>query len=216
MRRPAVLVAAAIAILAASGLARADVSQEQALAERYAPVVRLVEHSGSCGEGLPYVPINVNVLFGEPTVALRGPWGPDLVKIAPTAKDLGRGLYAYHLDFPGNALKPGCDYLHWERRLTEGRSPVMYAHVVTDSAHPDRLALQYWFFYVFNDWNNLHEGDWEMIQLVFDAATAGQAPERPPPQIGYSQHQRAEPAALGDPQPQRGARPHPRRHPAPR
>ncbi|HKA27552.1 MAG TPA: hypothetical protein VKD88_09265 [Gaiellaceae bacterium] len=214
MRRPAVLVAAAIAILAASGLARADVSQEQALAERYAPVVRLVEHSGSCGEGLPYVPINVDVLFGEPTVALRGPWGPDLVKIAPTAKDLGRGLYAYHLDFPGNALKPGCDYLHWERRLTEGRSPVMYAHVVTDSAHPDRLALQYWFFYVFNDWNNLHEGDWEMIQLVFDAATASQALERQPAEIGYSQHEGAERAAWDDPKLERVDGTHPVVHPA--
>ena len=28
-------------------------------------------------------------------------------------------------------------------------------------------------FYVFNDWNNLHEGDWEMIQLIFDVDTAG-------------------------------------------
>src|SRR5262249_13093155 len=214
MRRPAVLVAAAIAILAAPGLARADVSQEQALARRYAPVVRLVEHSGSCGEGLPYVPINVNVLFGEPTVALRGPWGPDLVKIAPTAKDLGRGLYAYHLDFPGNALKPGCDYLHWERRLTEGRSPVMYAHVVTDSAHPDRLALQYWFFYVFNDWNNLHEGDWEMIQLVFDAATAGQAPGRRPPRNGDSQNERGGRTGRGAPGIRGGARTQPRAPPA--
>ena len=41
---------------------------------------------------------------------------------------------------------------------------------------PGRLALQYWLFYAFNDWNNLHEGDWEMIQLDFDAATAHQAP----------------------------------------
>ena len=48
----------------------------------------------------------------------------------------------------------------------------MYAHVATDPAHPGKLALQYWFFYVYNDWNNLHEGDWEMIQLDFDAATA--------------------------------------------
>ena len=66
---------------------------------------------------LRYVPIDVNVLFGEPTVALRGPWGNDLVEIAPKAKDLGRGLWGYHLDFPGNALQPGCDYLHWQQHL---------------------------------------------------------------------------------------------------
>jgi hypothetical protein len=214
MRWPAVLVAAAIAILAGAGLAHADVSQEQALAERYAPVVRLVAHSGSCGQGLPYVPIDVDVLFGESTVALRGPWGPDLVQIGPTAKRLGRGLYAYHLDFPGNALKPGCDYLHWERRLTEGSSPAVYAHVATDPTHPGKLALQYWFFYVFNDWNNLHEGDWEMIQLVFDAATPAQALEQAPVEVGYSQHEGAERAAWDDPKLERVGGTHPVVHPA--
>ena len=46
----------------------------------------------------------------------------------------------------------------------------MYAHVAYDPAYPGQLALQYWMYYVFNDWNNLHEGDWEMIQLNFHAA----------------------------------------------
>ena len=153
----------------------ADRAQERALAERYAPVVRLVSHT-RLRPGKPYLPIDVNLLFGEPTVALRGPWGPgDLVKIGPTAKDLSKGLFEYHLDFPGNALQPGCDYLRWERRLVEGHAPAVYAHIATDPERPGKLALQYWLFYVFNDWNNLHEGDWEMIQLVFDASTAAQA-----------------------------------------
>jgi hypothetical protein len=51
----------------------------------------------------------------------------------------------------------------------------VYAHVATDVHDPGKLALQYWFYYVFNDWNNTHEGDWEMIQLDFDAATAHDA-----------------------------------------
>ena len=101
--------ALALAIVPA---ATADVASEKALAERYAPVVRLVEHSGDCGPGKPYLPIDVDALFGEPTVALRGPWsGADLVKIAPTANDLSKGLFEYHLDFPGSALDPGCTYL---------------------------------------------------------------------------------------------------------
>ena len=49
--------------------------------------------------------------------------------------------------------------------------PAVYAHVATDPGYPGKLALQYWFFYPFNDFNNTHEGDWEMTQLVFDAAT---------------------------------------------
>jgi hypothetical protein len=171
----------------------------KALAKRYAPIVRLVAHSGECGPGNPYVPIDVEALFGDPTVALRGPWrSGNLVKIGPTARDLAQGLYQYHLDFPGDALHPGCDYLRWERRITAGRKPTVYAHVAADPAHPGKLALQYWFFYVFNDWNNLHEGDWEMIQLVFDASTASEALGGKPAEIGYSQHEGAERAAWGD------------------
>ncbi|HYX77086.1 MAG TPA: hypothetical protein VE757_07915, partial [Gaiellaceae bacterium] len=107
-----------------------------------------------------------------------------------------------------------CDYLHWERRLTEGRSPAMYAHVATDPAHPGKLALQYWFFYVFNDWNNLHEGDWEMIQLDFDAASAAQALQRAPLAVGYSQHEGAERAAWNDEKLERVDGTHPVVHPA--
>src|SRR5690349_8365676 len=87
---------AALCTLALPCAARADDAQEQALASRYAPVVRIVEHT-ACQPGDPYLPIDVNVLFSEPTVALRGPWGDDLVRIAPTAIDLTRGLYEYHL-----------------------------------------------------------------------------------------------------------------------
>jgi hypothetical protein len=213
--KAAALFALAAAALAAAPVAAAGSGSEQALAERYAPVVRLVAHSGECGSGKPYVPIDVDALFSEPTVALRGPWGgSDLVKIGPTAKDLSKGLYEYHLDFPGNALHPGCDYLHWERRIIEGRSPTVYAHVATDPAHPGKLSLQYWLFYVFNDWNNLHEGDWEMIQLVFDAPTAAEALGKKPVEIGYSQHEGAERAAWGDDKLELLGGTHPVVHPA--
>jgi hypothetical protein len=126
-------------------------------------------------------------------VALRGPWNAtDLVKIAPTAKDLA-GLYEYHLDFPGSALDPGCSYEKWARRIEQGSKPTIYSHVATDPAYPGRLALQYWFFYAFNDFNNKHEGDWEMIQLVFDATSADEALRAPSPvEVGYSSHEGAE------------------------
>jgi hypothetical protein len=198
VNRAALTLLAALAALVLAPAGAADLSQEQTLAERYAPVVRLVARN-SCEPGKPYLPINVNLLFGERTVALRGPWSPgDLVKIGPTANDLSKGLFQYHLDFPGRALEPGCDYLNWERRLTEGHRPAVYARVATDPAHPEKLALQYWLFYVFNDWNNPHEGDWEMIQLVFDASTPARALKQPPVEVGYSQHEGAERAAWTD------------------
>jgi hypothetical protein len=186
------------AALAAPAAALGGLTDEQALADQYAPVVRLVTQEKECGPGEPYQPIDVNALFGEPTVALRGPWAASgVVKIGPTAKDLSKGLYQYHLDFPGNALDPGCDYERWQQRVTEGHHPTVYAHVATDPLHPGKLALQYWLFYVYNDWNNLHEGDWEMIQLLFDAANAQDALATKPTSVGYSQHEGAERAAWG-------------------
>ena len=178
--------------------AAADLRDEQALAQRYAPVVRLVEQPEECGPGEPYEPMDLDRLFGQSTVALRGPWNAtDLVKIAPTAKDIA-GLYEYHLDFPGNALDPGCDYERWSRRITEGSQPTVYAHVANDPGVPGTVALQYWFFYAFNDFNNTHEGDWEMIQLVFDAPDAAAALAQEPAEVGYSSHEGAERAEWGE------------------
>ena len=198
--RPRLLLLALAAglALAVAPTATADLAAETELAERYAPAVRLVEQLEECGPGEPYEPMDVDALFGDSTVALRGPWNAfDLVKIGPTADDLA-GLFEYHLDFPGNALEPGCTYELWARRLTEGDEPAVYAHVATEPGAPGRLALQYWFFYAFNDFNNTHEGDWEMIQLVFEAADADEALEEPPVEVGYSSHEGAERADWDD------------------
>jgi hypothetical protein len=214
MRR-ALVVVLALAALGVPPLAHAAFAEEDALAQRYAPVVRLVYQAEECGPGEPYQPMDVDVLFAEPTVALRGPWGGgDLIKVGPTADDLAKGLYEYHLDFPGNALEPGCDYEKWARRLTKGKEPTVYAHVATDPAHPGKLALQYWIFYAYNDWNNLHEGDWEMVQLVFDADDARAALATNPTEIGYSQHEGAERADWNSEKLEREDDIHPVVHPA--
>jgi hypothetical protein len=138
MRVLAVLASVFVA-LALAGAARAQAEAE--LAERYAPVVRLVEQEEECGPGEPYRPIDIDAILNEDTVSLRGPWrSNDLVTITPSADDLGRGLYEYNLDFPGDALNPGCDYERWARRVTEETEPTVYAHVATEPTHPDRLA----------------------------------------------------------------------------
>ena len=191
---------AVAAALVCAAPAQADLRDEAALAARYSPIVRIVEQPESCGAGEPYVPIDVDVLFGEPTVALRGPWNTtDLVQIGPSARELA-GLYQYHLDFPGDALHPGCDYERWQRRLlAHGGRPTVYAHVASEPAHPGQVALQYWFFYVFNDFNNLHEGDWEMVQIDFAARDSRAALDTKPVVVGYSSHEGAERAAWDDP-----------------
>jgi hypothetical protein len=199
-RRTALVLVAAFGIaLVAVPAAFADLGDERALADRFAPVVRLVEQDEECGPGEPYDPLDVDLLLDkEPTVALRGPWrATDLVKIGPTAQDL-RNRYEYHLDFPGDALNAGCSYERWSRRLAAGSEPTVYAHVATEPGKPGKLALQYWIFYAFNDFNNTHEGDWEMIQLVFDADDAREALGKVPTVVGYSSHEGAEKADWGD------------------
>jgi hypothetical protein len=181
--------------LVVAPVAGADLADERALAEKYAPIVRIVEQQDVCGYGEPFIPTDIDLLLGEETVALRGPWNvTDLVEIGPTADGLVN-RFEYHLDFPGNALAPGCDYNRWAQRLTQGSEPAVYAHVVGESS---KLALQYWFFYPFNDFNNTHEGDWEMIQLVFDAPDARAALGTEPVEVGYSSHEGAERATWDD------------------
>jgi Vacuolar protein sorting-associated protein 62 len=172
---------------------------EAALARTYAPVVKLQEPPQECGSGEAYEPTDIDLLMGNDEIALRGPWDrTNVVKVAPRSGDLARGLFDYHLDFPGDTLEPGCTYEEWSKRLIAKGAPTTYARVVTEPGRLGKLALQYWFFYPFNDWNNAHEGDWEMIQLVFDAETAEQARARHPVEVGYSQHSSAERARWGD------------------
>ena len=102
----------------------------------------------------------------------------------------------YHLDFPSSTLEPGCDYERWTQRLTEDSDPAVARR--DGAARPGELALQYWFFYTYNEFNNLHEGDWEMIQLNFDAADAATALLEEPVAVGYSSHEGAERADWGE------------------
>jgi hypothetical protein len=197
-RTPIVVVLLAVAALAFAGVATAATPEAQ-LAERYAPVMELSTDVYGCENAAPFVPVNVNVLLPDDEVILRGPWDTtNVVKIAPTARDLTSGRVDYHLDFPGDALSPDCSYVAWQKRLDGKGKPTVYAHVTTDLAYPGKLALQYWFFYVFNDFNNKHEGDWEMIQLDFDAPSAEAALSTQPTEVGYSQHEGAESARWND------------------
>ena len=90
------------------------------------------------------------------------------MKVAPTATTCAAGRTDYHLDFPGEALRRAATYESGPPGRTGDRPPTIYARVGPRLTGQAR-ALQYWIFYVYNDFNNKHEGDWEMIQLDFDA-----------------------------------------------
>jgi hypothetical protein len=175
----------------------------QELADRYAPIVALKDRVGSCRsetlEGESWRPTTVQIVLGNPEVTLRGPGrGDPVVETAPTAAELfGKGE-GYFLDFPGNPLSPRCTYVEDGRKFAEGQPSVAYAHITTEAGVPGKLALEYWFYYYFNDFNNKHESDWEGIQLVFDANSVDEALRTEPTEVGYAQHEGGEHAGWDD------------------
>ena len=108
--------------LACCPAAAADLADETALAERYAPVVRLVEQPEECGHGEPYEPIDVDAALrrADRRAARAVERRPTSSRSAPTADDLA-GLYEYHLDFPGQRARPRLRLRALgDRRLREG------------------------------------------------------------------------------------------------
>lgn len=80
----------------------------------------------------------------------------------------------YYVDVPGSGQ--GQAPLSWRgrwRAIQKNDEPATAAYPPTQHVHgfwlnrkQGLLALQYWFFYPFNDWVNVHEGDWEHIVVV--------------------------------------------------
>jgi hypothetical protein len=165
---------------------------DQTLLERFAPVVAVRRQAQKCGDGERFRPVTVDVIFDRTDVVLRDA-GDNIVKRAPTASDLADLGEDYWIDLPGNALKPGCHYEKWFRRLAA--SPSIYGRVTKEQ---DRLVLQYWFYWVYNQWNDVHESDWEMIQLLFDTHDVDKAMTARPALYAYAQHEGVEYAERGE------------------
>ncbi len=190
------LVTASIAMAATAGHVTAQSSPEQELAERYAPIVMLRAQEHDCdhdGEG--YFPAPVDFLFNNPDIRLMANSGGDKkddVVLAEgfTPQELAAAPEGSYLDFPGNPREPGCDYeTYFKQKVAElGIEPATYARVVVDPV-TRRLYIQYWFYYYFNHWNNTHESDWEMIQVIFEGTTSAEdALTYPPTGVAYAQH----------------------------
>jgi hypothetical protein len=181
----AVLLSIALA-LAPVGAHAAQSAAEQ-LADRYIPVLTFEPQQQACDSGEAYRPTSVDTLLGKQGVFLRGP-DDKVVKEAPTGPDLFGLGDSYYLDQPGDPLDPGCTYEQNFQKWNAGRPPLVYSHVASDPAHRDKLAVQYWFFYTYNDFTDKHEGDWEMAQVDFDAPTPEEALTKGPYEVDLAQH----------------------------
>jgi hypothetical protein len=164
------------------------------LAQKYAPIMMLKQQDEACDRhGEQFAPTAVDIVLNNPEVALRQVGrGDPVVMWGPGEKDLFNRGAGFYLDFPGHALDPGCLYEKDFRRYGAEQPTAVYAHIATQPDRPGELALQYWFFWYFNLWNNKHESDWEGIQLVFPASSAQEALTVEPTGVGYAQHEGGE------------------------
>ncbi len=200
MLAAALAVCVAISVSGQAGAQDTDMvspDEAQELVERFAPIIAVRPQEGPCDtSGEEFTPADINIVLDNPHMLLRqvGPDNP-VVAAGPTAADIFDMGGGFFIDFPGDAFDPGCLYEQDFDRYNADREPTVYAHIATQADAPDQLAVQYWFFYYYNRYNNLHEGDWEGVQLLFDVGTIAEAVDAEPVSVGYSQHFGGEVAA---------------------
>jgi hypothetical protein len=215
LRRAGWLAAALAFVAAAPTLASAQTpgthpnvpppgSPEQLLVSRYAPILELrKQENPPCDTGEEqYRPTSVETVLGNPRVAF------ELIRFrtkrvlrhAPTAKDIAGLGDDFYLNLPGDPIESECVYARDFRRLRRaGKAPdVTYARIATQPGHHG-LVVQYWFFWYFNQFNDVHEGDWEGMQIAFDDAnTPAQALAQEPTRMVLFQHAGGETADWDD------------------
>ncbi len=206
-RRPlwlATVLASTAAVWFTTAAAPGSESPQRQLVEAYSPIVMLrAQENPPCDTSEEqFEPTTVNVMLGNPRVNLVRPpesGEPEIVRPKPTAADIA-GLGArWHLDVPGNPLNAGCTYARDFAALKAAGEapPLTYAHIARERGHSG-LVVQYWFFYYFNQFNDVHEGDWEGMQIAFDANRARKALSTGPSGIALFQHGGGEKASWDD------------------
>ncbi len=205
--RPAVLILFAFAFvgLVPSGSQAApgkDAARE--LAEKYSPVMMLREQEDPlCGtDGEQYQPMPVDAIFDNPDVTLmvnREGGGTEPVRKAPSRAEIAAASDEHFIDLPGDPLGDTCVYSKdFDAMKRAGKVPAsVYAHI---SREPGKrgIALQYWFYWYFNQFNDLHEGDWEGMQITFDVDTPEEALATEPGEMILFQHAGGERAEWSD------------------
>jgi hypothetical protein len=194
------MLAASAAVWLAGPSPQAAANPAQRLVDTYSPIVMLRAQSDPCDSSQEqYQPTTVDIMLGNPRVQLIAPNGkPE--KTAPTASDIAGLGQRYHLNVPGNPLHPGCGYAKDFAALKQAGKgpPITYARIARERA-TSGLVVQYWFFYYFNQFNDLHEGDWEGMQIAFDADSPRAALAAGPSEIALFQHEGGEKGSWDDP-----------------
>jgi hypothetical protein len=179
-------------------------SAAEELARKYVPITELREETDPpCDTSEEqYQPTTVQTVLGNPTVLLQHEAeGGKLttVRRAPTAQQIAGLGEGWYLNLEGKVLGNTCVYARAFKQLElEGKAPaVTYAHIAREEGHSG-FALQYWFYWYFNQFNDLHESDWEGMQITFEAETPAAALHEEPNEIILFQHAGGERASWED------------------
>jgi hypothetical protein len=193
-RRFALLVATVVTLGIPTAAAASSSSPAQRLIDAYTPITMLREEQDPPCEtsAEQYEPTSVSTVLGNPSVELKRVeegGKEETIKRAPTAADIAGLGDPFHLDLRGDPLGDTCVYARdFAKLVAEDRAPpTTYAHIARQVGHPG-LVVQYWFFWYFNQFNDLHEGDWEGMQIAFEANTARQALTKGPSEMILFQH----------------------------
>jgi hypothetical protein len=138
-----------------------DAIEERVIARAFAPTFLF--------DGGDYLPVSIDVLPGRAQLCVKKGGSVDRPSCEaferfPPEKALReqppRGG-EWVLDLPP-AERDAAAYAEIERevRAAEPR-PTVYWHVARLGNY--RRIVQYWVYYLFNDWENKHEGDWEVV-----------------------------------------------------
>jgi hypothetical protein len=166
------------------------------LAQAYSPVLYLAKQTG-CDDTIDtdvYDPAAVDVFLDKLDVRLMTnrsfPRSDAMTMTQPRATDLyDAGKKKYLDDLEKSHPRNADDRCNYEAAYAtdKGTRPTVYARV---AHHDASTAVQYWFFYYFDDWINRHEGDWELVQLIFPSGSSsdilGQAIH--PEVMDFSEH----------------------------
>lgn len=145
------------------------------LARRYAPRLHLAS-------GERYRPLRLEDYLMRSVLRAGSPPNGAISQTRPTLFSLPTTSVATYLDV--RDAQPNANaalYPSIERQL-ESRDPrpVVYWHLVRQPS-TGRVAIEYWLFYLYNDFYDKHEADWEGVTVFLD----GDAPIG----VSYSQHQ---------------------------
>jgi len=145
------------------------------LARRYAPTLRLAT-------GERYRPLRLEDYLTRSVLRAGSPPRGTVSQSKPTLFSLPTAPGATYLDVRdaqpnvNPALYPGIE----QQLESADPRPIVYWHLARQPA-TGRLALEYWFFYLYNDFTDKHEADWEGVTVfLHDNAPIG---------VSYSQHQ---------------------------